>query len=115
MPSSVVETPQFIRQAERLLSDDDRFELIEHLAWNPEAGVVIPGTGGVRKLRWAMPGRGKSGGARVIYYHCNASLPIFLLSMFPKNAKVDLSPEEKNEMRRLIPILVQNYQQRGEP
>jgi len=68
VPVTVVEMPQFIRQAEMVLSEEERFALIDHLAFNPEAGTVIPGTGGLRKLRWGIRGRGKSGGARIIYY-----------------------------------------------
>lgn len=111
-PITVAETPQFIRQAEGLLSDDERLQLIERLAWNPEAGVVMPGTGGVRKLRWAIRGKGKSGGARVIYYYHSEAMPIFLVSIFPKNVKVDLSQDEKNEMKRLIPALIDGYRSR---
>src|SRR5438105_4484211 len=103
--------PQFIRQA-GVLSDEERSALIERLAWSPEGGVVMPGTGGVRKMRWALKGKGKSGGARVIYYYHDESMPIFLLSIFPKNVRVDISQADKNELRRLIPILVQSYQER---
>ena len=108
-PVTVVETARFIRQAEGIFSDDERFELIEHLAWNPEAGVVVPGTGGVRKIRWGIGGRGKSGGARVIYYYHNQTVPLFLLGVFAKNVKVDLTPDEKNQLRRQLPVLVQTY------
>ena len=65
---TVAETPTFSRQAEKLFSEDEKHELINFLAENPLAGDEIPGTGGVRKLRFAASGRGKRGGARVIYY-----------------------------------------------
>jgi len=113
VPVTVVEMPQFIRQADGLLTDEERGAVIERLAWNPESGVVMPGTGGVRKIRWALRGRGKSGGARVIYYYHDESMPIFLLSIFPKNVRVDVSQADKNELRRLVPVLVQSYQERG--
>ena len=112
VPATVVEVPHFVRQAEGLLSEEERFALIEQVAWNPMAGVVMPGTGGVRKLRWGLAGRGKSGGARVIYYYHDATMPIFLLGIFAKNVKVNLTPAEKHELRRLIPALVQAYQER---
>ena len=65
---TVVETIQFLRDADGLMSDSDRARLVEFVAANAEAGDLIPETGGVRKLRWALPGRGKRGGARVIYF-----------------------------------------------
>ena len=71
--------------------------------------TLIPGTGGVRKLRWAMPGRGKRGGARVIYYFHSEQLPVFLLAAYGKNEKANLTKAERNAMAKLIPILVEGY------
>jgi hypothetical protein len=65
---TVVETERFLKDARPLLSDAERAELVAFIAANPEAGEVIPETGGVRKVRWALAGKGKRGGARVIYY-----------------------------------------------
>ena len=65
---TVAETPIFSRQIDKLFSEDEKRELIDYLAENPLAGDEIPGTGGVRKVRFAASGRGKRGGARVIYY-----------------------------------------------
>ena len=76
---------------------------------DPEAGEIIPETGGVRKLRWALKGKGKRGGARVINYYHNDRLPVFLLSAYPKNRKANLSKAERNAMKRLVPILVAGY------
>ena len=76
---------------------------------NPEAGKIIPETGGVRKVRWALAGRGKRGGARLIYYYHSERMPLFLLSAYPKNEKANLSMAERNAMKRLIPILVAGY------
>ena len=76
---------------------------------NPEAGEIIPETGGVRKLRWALAGRGKRGGARVIYYYHNERLPLFLLAAYGKNEKANLSKAERNAMRRLVPALAAAY------
>ncbi|MDR3418073.1 MAG: hypothetical protein P4L83_18010 [Nevskia sp.] len=76
-PITVVETPEFLAATRKLLDDEERAALVEHLAHNPSTGDLIPGTGGVRKLRWALEGRGKRGGARVIYFYHNASLPLF--------------------------------------
>lgn len=68
VPVSVVETPEFLSATRKLMSDGERTLLVDYLAYNPTAGDLIPGTGGVRKLRWALEGRGKRGGARVVYF-----------------------------------------------
>ena len=75
---TVAETPTFTRQADKLFSDQERSELISHLAENPMAGDEIPGTGGVRKLRFAAQGRGRRGGARVIYFYGGKTMPVYL-------------------------------------
>src|SRR5436309_20337 len=72
---TVVETPEFIRRVEKLLDDDEREALIAYLAANPTVGDLIPGTGGVRKLRWALEGRGKRGGARIIHFFRDTRMP----------------------------------------
>ena len=66
------------------------------------AGAVIPGTGGLRKVRWAMPGKGKRGGARVIYYHHEADYPLILLAGYAKNEKADLTAAEKKAMGAFV-------------
>ena len=106
---TVVETARFLQDAESLLSEASRAQLVAHVAMPPEAGLLIPETGGVRKLRWALPGRGKSGGARVIYYFHSERMPVFLLAMYGKNEKANLSKAERNAMRVRIPILVAGY------
>ena len=99
---SVAETPTFTRQAEKLFSEDEKMELISFLSTNPLAGDLIPGTGGVRKLRFAASGKGKRGGARVIYYYLDEDLPLYVLLAYPKNAKVDLTPEEKRGVAAFV-------------
>jgi len=89
--------------------DSEREEMVAYVGANPEAGEIIPATGGVRKIRWAREGMGKRGGARVIYYYHNERLPIFLLSAYAKNQKANLSKAERNAMKRLVPILVAGY------
>jgi hypothetical protein len=108
-PVSVVEMPEFIATTRRLMSEEDRSVLIDHLARHPTDGVVIPGTGGVRKLRWRLAGRGKRGGARVVYFFHNRGMPLFALTAFAKNEKGDLSQADKNDFRRLTQVLVATY------
>jgi hypothetical protein len=111
VPVTVVETYRFIRDVEGLLADDERLALIEFLAHHPEAGDVMPGTGGVRKLRWGLSGRGKRGGVRAIYYFYNETKPIFLITAFAKNEKADLTQAQKNAMRHLTTELITTYRQ----
>ena len=87
----------------------ERRDLVTFVGSNPEAGEIIPGTGGVRKIRWALEGSGKRGGARVVYYYHNERLPVFLLSAYAKNQKADLSQSERNLLKRLVPALVAAY------
>lgn len=91
---TVVELPKFVVQAEKLFSADEHRDLITFLAMYPESGDEIPGTGGVRKLRFAAKSKGKRSGARVIYYWYNASIPIYALLVYGKNEKTDLTPDE---------------------
>lgn len=106
---TVVETPEFIRSTRHLMSEAEREALITFLSERPAAGDLIPGTGGVRKLRWQLEGRGKRGGARVIYYFYNLTMPLFALTAFAKNERVDLSRAEHNELRQLCKLLVETY------
>jgi hypothetical protein len=108
-PMTVVETARFLKDVKSMISDSEREELVAILAGNPVAGEIIPETGGVRKIRWALAGRGKRGGARVIYYFHNEHLPVFLLAAYGKNEKANLSMAERSAMKRLIPALVAGY------
>jgi hypothetical protein len=101
--------PEFIRRAERLLSHEERQDLISHLAVFPKAGVIMSGTGGIRKLQWARQGMGKSGGIRVIYYFHKEQMPLYLLIIFGKGEKANLSKAEHNELAKLVRLLVQAY------
>ena len=98
---TVVETPMFTRQADKLFDEEQKRQLINLLAENPRAGVLIPGTGGVRKLRYAAAGHGRRGGARVIYYFLDEDMPVYALLVYPKAAKTDLTPEDKRAVRAL--------------
>jgi len=111
-PITVVETPAFVRAAGRLIDDEARTEMITFVAANPDAGDVIPGTGGVRKLRWAAKGKGKRGGVRVIYYFHDETIPAFLLDIYAKNVEENLTMAERNAMKKRVPLLVEAYRQR---
>jgi hypothetical protein len=102
---TVAEVPEYIRRSAKLLSESERNGVIDHVAANPKAGDLIQGTGGVRKLRWARSGRGKSGGVRVIYYFHSEVLPLYLLTVFGKGEKADLSQAERNELAKLVQVL----------
>ena|SRR5258708_9127550 len=108
-PITVVETPEFLSATRKLLSDEERAVLVDYLAHNPAAGDVIQGTGGVRKLRWGLEGRGKRGGARVIYFYHSADLPLFALTAYAKNQRADLSRTDRNDFRRLTKLLAETY------
>ena len=110
----MVETLEFISATRKLIGEAERMALIDYLAWNPMAGDLIPGTGGVRKLRWALPGRGKSGGVRVIYYHHGDTMPLFLLTAYAKNERADLSHADRNAMKRLTNALAATYRGRAQ-
>lgn len=109
---TVAELPEYLRTAGKLLADADRRAVVDHLAAHPKAGDLIEGTGGVRKLRWARDGRGKSGGVRVIYYFHSESMPLYLLTMFAKNERANLSKAERNELAGLVELLVQVWFER---
>jgi len=100
--NAVAETTVFAAKAAALLTDAERTSVIEMLARNPECGAVIPGTGGVRKVRIALEGRGKSGGARVVYYFQNDRWPVIVLTIYPKNEKANLSAAERNALAKMI-------------
>ncbi len=99
---SVLETPIFTRRADALLTRDERAELIATIASNPQAGDVIPGTGGVRKLRFGVGGRGKRGGFRVVYYVLNEDMPIVAIILYGKNERSDITPEEKRGAEAVV-------------
>jgi hypothetical protein len=111
-PVSVVETPEFLTAMRRIMDEEERGLLVDYLARNPLAGDIVQGTGGVRKLRWALEGRGKSGGARVIYYYHNEAMPLFALTAYAKNERADLSQADRNDFRRLTALLVERYARR---
>lgn len=102
---TIIRLPTFDRSARGLLGSEEEAWLDNVLARDPAAGPVIRGTGGVRKLRIAVRGRSKRNGARVIYYHHGAADRVFLILVYPKNRKEDLTGAERRQMRKLIAVL----------
>src|ERR1700676_4390509 len=96
-----VESPVFTRQVTELLSDENYSELQRFLLRQPDAGDVIQGTGGLRKVRWATAGKGKRGGTSVIYFHASKHQQIRMLLIYQKGIKDDLSAAEKRVLRSL--------------
>ncbi|MGE0119230.1 MAG: type II toxin-antitoxin system RelE/ParE family toxin [Dongiaceae bacterium] len=109
---TVVETPEFLSACRKLMDEGERGRLVDYLAANPTAGAIIRETGGVRKLRWGLEGRGKRGGARVIYYHYDAHIPLFALTAYAKNAHEDLSPADRKSFKALVKALIETYARR---
>lgn len=101
-PVSVIELPGYRRRANELLSSVEQDAIVDLIAYEPTCGELIPGTGGLRKVRVGRGGSGKRGGARVIYYFHNADYPIFLAALYAKNEKGDLSGQEKRKFAALV-------------
>ena len=104
---TVVETPAYLAAARGVLSDALRADVINMVPGNPRAGVALGG--GVRKARIALPGCGKRGGARVVFLFAGEDIPVFLLTVFAKNEKTDLSVEERTVLIRAAKELAADY------
>ena len=99
---SFIETRLFTKLVLEYLTDDEYAALQQYLVRSPEAGPVIPGSGGVRKLRWAAPGRGKRGGYRIIYYLRRADGVVWLLTMYPKNVADSIPAHVLRQIRKEV-------------
>jgi hypothetical protein len=98
----IIETSVFTKQLRQLLADEEYRLLQSELLARPDAGAVIPGSGGLRKLRWSAHGHGKRGGARVIYYWAVANEQILMLFIYPKIVQDDLTPGQLRALRQII-------------
>ena len=98
----IIETPIFTRRIEAMLSDEEYRLLQTHLVNRPDVGKVIPGSSGLRKLRWSAGGRGKRGGIRVIYYWFVSQEVILLLYAYPKSEQSDLTSEQLRQLRKIV-------------
>lgn len=108
---TVVETPEFIKQAKACMDDKARENFINFIARNPMAGDLITGTGGARKIRWQNDAhKGKRGGVRIIYYYHSEKIPIFLFTTYKKNQKENISALEKLALKKVIAMIVKTYE-----
>ncbi len=109
---TIAELPEFIRIADKLLSESERQDIIRYLAERPKVGDVMEGAGGVRKMRWGRGGQGKSGGVRVIYYFHDDAMPLYLLTLFAKGDQANLTKAERNELASLVKLLIQIWKRK---
>ena len=107
---TVVETPAFLHDARSLgLPEAERLAIVTWISANPSAGDVIEGTGGARKVRFAGKGKGKSGGYRVITFFSGTDIPVFLLNIFAKNEKTNLTQDERRVLKAVLGTLAKTY------
>lgn len=100
---TIIETPAFLASArDEGIIDDERAAMVSYISKNPNAGEIMPGTGGARKLRFAGRGKGKSGGYRIITFYADADMPAFLLDVYSKDSQANLSKAERNELRAIL-------------
>lgn len=102
---TVVEMTPFIHAVQEVWNESERIAFISYIAENYEAGALIQGAAGLRKIRWTRPGIGKRGGVRVIYYYYDQEAPVFLVTAFAKNEKEDLTSDDRKYLTGLIEIL----------
>ena len=102
IPQVGVETIPYQKAGEQFWDEETQIEFKNYIGMNPALGDIIPGAGGIRKIRWQANGHGKRGGVRVIYYVYNENHPIYLLYAYPKNVQVDLMPAEKKLFRAVV-------------
>ncbi len=108
-PITVAETHVFLRQAEDIWSEEDRFEFVDFIASHPDAGDVIPETGGVRKVRWGRQGSGKRAGVRVMYFCYDANAPLYLLMISAKSRQETLSSEAVQKLKTISAALEDRF------
>lgn len=104
---SISELQNFTDDASRIFTNQEYDDLVLFLANHPDAGEVMPGTGGIRKVRWPARGQGKRGGARIIYYFRDLNMPVYLLAVYAKGEKINLTAAEKKAMRRIVDQIVE--------
>lgn len=106
---TVVETPTYLKAAAALFTETERTNLVAAIASDPEAGDLMPGTGGYRKRRFGRAGMGKRGGARVVYLYGSEDFPIFLITVYAKAEKGNLSKAEQNTLAKMAKSFFADY------
>jgi hypothetical protein len=109
IPHVIVSLDSFLDSASEIWNESEIQAFEVFIGVNPEAGKIIPGCGGIRKVRWAIQGKGKRGGARVIYYYYDDSVPLYLLYAYPKSEREDLTEDEKKILRKLVEELKKEF------
>lgn len=111
VPRSVAEMDPFYSDAREIWSEAEIEKILGHVAENPEDGDPVPGTGGLRKLRWAIPGtaKGKSGGARILFLPGGENMPAYMLAAFKKADQSDLTASQRNEARQVVEAIKARY------
>ena len=99
---TVIETPVYSKKVEQILSEDERDAFAVYISKNPKAGVVVRGSGGVRKVRWALESGGKSGGIRVMYFNRLEKGEIWLLTLYAKSERSSIPPGELRLLKEVI-------------
>ncbi|WP_245259583.1 addiction module toxin RelE [Methylobacterium sp. 10] len=105
-PIELLVVRSFKREADKIFTMEEYSGLLNYVAANPEAGVRIPGTSGLRKIRWRAKGSGKRGGARVVYYFRDLNMPLLMLAAYPKGQVAQLSAARMKEIDRKVEFLV---------
>lgn len=111
---TVIETPEFIKQAKTCMDEKSKASFIDFIARNPLSGEIIQGTGGARKVRWQSDAySGKRGGARIIYYFHDTNTPIYLFTAYRKNQRVNISANDKKVLHKIIISIVREIEDRN--
>jgi hypothetical protein len=110
---TVVETPTYLKAVSALFTDAERADIVAAIASDPEAGDLMPGTGGYRKRRFGRAGMGKRGGARVVYLLGSSDFPIFLITVYAKAGKGNLSKAEQNGLEKMAKSFFADYRRKA--
>ena len=106
---SVVETATYLATAEVLMSEEERAAVVDMIARDPQAGDLMQGTGGLRKVRVPLQGRGKRGGGRLITFFHDAGMPVFLIALYAKNVQSDLDPQQRRAAKAMTDAIRAQY------